>query len=88
MVLVTFIFRRIIGAMIQHITYNEFLPTVLGPNGMRIHGLELISGGYYGGKQMIGRTKLNNSVNSLLSFDGGFNWLGHVVEELLPVKIQ
>ncbi|KAL7631961.1 UNVERIFIED_CONTAM: hypothetical protein RMT77_017717 [Armadillidium vulgare] len=33
--------RKIIGALIQQITYSEFLPIVLGPNFMNRHGLTL-----------------------------------------------
>ncbi|XP_039301843.1 uncharacterized protein LOC105195032 isoform X2 [Solenopsis invicta] len=41
--------RRIVGAVVQHITYREFLPIVLGPQVMKIFDLELVKKGYYEG---------------------------------------
>jgi hypothetical protein len=41
--------RRIVGAMVQHITYREFLPMVLGKEVTRLFDLELKTEGYYGG---------------------------------------
>ncbi|XP_029672350.1 uncharacterized protein LOC115240990 [Formica exsecta] len=41
--------RRIVGAVIQHITYREFLPIVLGPRVMKIFDLEVLKKGYYEG---------------------------------------
>ncbi|XP_076624546.1 uncharacterized protein LOC143343486 [Colletes latitarsis] len=39
--------RRIVGAIVQHITYREFLPIVLGQDVMKIFGLEVLKKGYY-----------------------------------------
>ena len=39
--------RKILGAMMQHITFNEWLPIVLGPRVLEIFELKLLSTGYY-----------------------------------------
>ncbi|XP_068084341.1 thyroid peroxidase [Anabrus simplex] len=41
--------RRIVIAMMQHITYHEFLPLVLGPDVVKLFNLVLSKRGYYDG---------------------------------------
>ena len=51
--------RRYIGAVIQHITYNEWLPIIPGPKVLEIFELKLLPRGYYSG--------YNDSVNPTIS---------------------
>uniref|UniRef100_T1KSA2 Uncharacterized protein n=1 Tax=Tetranychus urticae TaxID=32264 RepID=T1KSA2_TETUR len=39
--------RKIVGALLQRVTYNEFLPRVLGIDYMNRYGLTLATSGYY-----------------------------------------
>jgi len=39
--------RKIVNAEYQHITYNEFLPRILGHTAMNLYGLSLESPGQY-----------------------------------------
>ncbi|XP_074094039.1 uncharacterized protein LOC141524212 [Cotesia typhae] len=39
--------RRIVSAMMQHVTYNEFLPRLLGWNAISLYGLKLLPQGHY-----------------------------------------
>ena len=41
--------RRLVGALHQHITYNEWLPIILGPRVLEIFELQLLPQGYYPG---------------------------------------
>ena len=38
--------RRIMGAINQHVTYNEFLPRIIGLNAMHLSGLRVHQEGY------------------------------------------
>lgn len=63
--------RRIIGAMVQHITYREFLTLVLGREVCRLFDLELKTDGYYHGYDI----KVNPSVAN--SFSAAAFRFGH-----------
>lgn len=54
--------RRIVGAELQHITYSEFLPVVLGQSTMDKYGLELELSGYFTGYDININSGIANSV--------------------------
>ena len=71
--------RRIVIAQIQHITYNEFLPIILGDQIMRRYALNLSKSGYYKGYN----DKLNAGVR--LAFQAAAFRFGH---SLVPDLVE
>ena len=71
--------RHIIAAIIQHITYNEFLPMLLGKDVMFQHGLESQTEGYFDGyKSGTNPSATNSFVSQAFRF-------GH---SLLPSSVE
>ncbi|CAI6367680.1 unnamed protein product [Macrosiphum euphorbiae] len=71
--------RRIVIAEIQHITYNEFLPTLLGKGVMEKFGLLLQKEGYWDGYDS------NVNPNILSEFSAAALRIGHT---FLPTSIE
>jgi len=61
--------RRFIGAVTQHITYNEWLPIILGPRVLEIFELKLLPRGYYSGyNETVNPTIANAFASSAFRF--------------------
>lgn len=56
--------RKIVGAEVQHITYNEFLPVVLGQSVVISYGLEPQQSGFYKGYDINTNSGVLNGVAS------------------------
>ncbi|XP_013398465.1 myeloperoxidase-like [Lingula anatina] len=71
--------RRILGAMMQHITYNEFLPIILGESGMTTYGLKVKPGAQ--------RSTYNSAVNPTVvnEFSAAAYRFGHsLLQNFIP----
>lgn len=63
--------RRILGAQIQHITYGEFLPILIGTENMQKYGVELKATDYYSDYDM----SINpNTMNVFAGAVGFLQW--------------
>ena len=61
--------RRFIGAMMQHITFNEWLPIILGSRVLEIFELKLLPRGYYTGyNESVNPTIANSFASSAFRF--------------------
>ena len=71
--------RKIVGAQMQHITYNEWLPLILGERVMEVFDLRLFRRGFYYG--------YNDSVNPMAAnaFSSAAFRFGH---SLIPKKLN
>ena len=71
--------KHINSAVIQHITYNEFLPMVLGKEVMQRHGLILQKEGYYNGYDAYANPTVTNGFSSA-AFRFGHSLLPSTIE--------
>ena len=71
--------KHINSAIIQHITYNEFLPMVLGKEVMQRHGLILQKEGYFNGYDAYANPTVTNGFASA-AFRFGHSLLPSTIE--------
>ncbi|XP_042238092.1 uncharacterized protein LOC121876775 isoform X2 [Homarus americanus] len=57
--------RRIVGAKLQHITYKEFLPSILGQGILEKYGLSLQTSGFFSGYDININAGVANSVSGV-----------------------
>lgn len=74
--------RRIVIAQIQHITYNEFLPTILGKDIMQASGLVLKKNGNF--EESFDRD-VNPSVSDAFAGAAGYFWYSMAVGKLKSI---
>lgn len=65
--------RRIIGAIVQHVTFNEYIPIVIGRHLTSKYELDLLPHGYYNGYDV----KVNPGIRS--SFQAAAYRFGHSI---------
>ncbi|XP_068209446.1 peroxidase-like isoform X2 [Palaemon carinicauda] len=75
--------RRIVAAQIQHVTYNEFLPQLLGRDVMQKFGLLLETNGYWDGYDETVDPSISASFSSA-AFRFGHSLLPSAIERWSP----
>lgn len=78
--------RKIVGALIQHVTYNEYLPHILGNQEMTNFGLNSLTSGYFTGYDDTVKPQIRNSFSaaafrfghSMVQQKMAYNGPGHV----------
>ena len=82
--------RKIVGAQLQHITYNEFLVAVLGEEIIRNpkYSLQLKTEGFFDGYDMkINPTVENAVANAVFEFFLWKSWLGILAFTTLKMHV-
>ncbi|CAH3120024.1 unnamed protein product [Porites lobata] len=75
--------RKILGAMMQHITYNEYLPALLSRRMRRQYGLVLKSGGFYTGYDASVDPSIANSF-ATAALRYGHSTVGNIYKPCIP----
>ncbi|KAM7439485.1 hypothetical protein ABFA07_011151 [Porites harrisoni] len=75
--------RKIIGAMMQHITYNEYLPALLSRRMRRQYGLVLKSRGFYTGYDASVDPSIANSF-ATAALRYGHSTVGNIYKPCIP----
>ncbi|XP_012259672.2 peroxidasin-like [Athalia rosae] len=72
--------RRIVIAELQHITYNEYLPAILGESAVDRWNLRLRTNGYFGGYEPTRDATLSNAAASV-----GLNFVAAITPKTLDL---
>ena len=60
--------RKIVIASLQHITFKDLLPLILGPRYIKKYNLDVASDGYFQGRNCLELNQLNRNTLCLLDF--------------------
>lgn len=80
--------RRIVGAEIQHITYGEFLPIILGSQTVMERNLSLQNFGYYNGYNISADVEINNAYAMAIGLFFHTMWLDSVDDAVLGSAVE